>query len=216
MTNEIATKTRVFFEQYPERKFPKGHVIVQAGEEPAGIFYLLQGRVNQYDISPAGIEVVVNVFQPPAFFSMSWAINRAPNQYFFESAVDVVARVAPADEVVAFVRSEPDVLFDLLSRVYKGTDRLLRRQAHLMGGDAKTRLLYEIVSAGYRFGKQDQSGAVHVAIKEGDLAKHTGLARETVNRVIQGLKASGLVVVTKGGLLIPDLKSLESKLGSEL
>ncbi len=212
MTDEVAAKVAEFFGPYPQRKFSKGQVLVQAGEEPAGIYYLTQGRVTQYDIASSGVQVVVNVFQPPAFFPMSWAINKSPNDYFFEAVSDVEARVAPADDVVAFVRREPEVLFNLLSRVYRGTDRLLRRQVHLMSGDAKTRLVYEILSAAYRFGTQDEAGTTRIPVKEGDLAKYTGLARETVNRAIQGLKAKDLVRVIRSEIVIPDLKKLEAEL----
>jgi CRP/FNR family transcriptional regulator len=216
MSDEVARKVRDFFSQYPEKKFIKQQIIVQTGDEPAGIFYMLEGRVSQYDISPTGAEVVVNVFQPPAFFPMSWAINKTPNQYFFEASSDVVARQAPPDDVVEFLRGEPDVLFDLLSRVYRGSDGLLRRLAHLMGGGARSRLVFEILNAARRFGEHSANGSVNVPLKEGDLAKHSGLARETVNRVIQNLKTEGLVEVNKDGLTVPDMKSLEASLGTGL
>lgn len=216
MNQDIYTAIQKFFEPYPERKFAKRQVIVQAGDEPAGVFYIVSGRVSQYDIAPGGTEVVVNVFKPPAFFPLSWAINKTPNLYFFEATTDVVLKQAPAEEAVAFLRSEPAVLFDLLSRVYRGTDGLLRRLAHTMGGDARSRLLFSILNAGYRFGDQAQDGVVHVPLNEGDLAKHSGLARETVSRIMQDLKAASLVEITSTGLTIKDLKALEAELGSNL
>jgi CRP-like cAMP-binding protein len=146
---------------------------------------------------------------------MAWAINRSPNQYFFEAATDVVVCQAPPDDVVAFLHQEPDVLFDLLSRVYRGTDGILRRIAHLIGGDAKSRLVFEIINSARRFGIAD-GGAVSIPLKEGDLARHSGMARETVSRVVQGLKKDGLIQVTKVGLLVPDLRKLEDELGSGL
>jgi CRP/FNR family transcriptional regulator, cyclic AMP receptor protein len=216
MTTDVNQKIREFFARYPERTFAKGELIIHAGEEPSGVFFIEQGRVSQYDISPNGTEVVVNVFKPRAFFPMSWAINKTPNQYFFEASDRVVARQAPAEEVVAFLRSEPDVVFNLLSRVFRGADGLLRRVAHLMAGDAKSRLLFEILNAAYRFGTPHPDGGVLVPLKEGDLARHSGLARETVSRVMQKLKAAGLAEVTKDGLYIPDVHSLEQELGSDL
>lgn len=213
---DVKQKIDSFFGKYPEKKFAKRRIIVRPGDDPAGVYYLVSGRVSQYDISPGGSEVVVNVFKPGSFFPMSWAINRVPNQYFFEASVDTVVRIAPADDAVAFLQNEPEVLFDLLVRVYKGSDGLLRRLAHLMGGGARTRLLFEILNAAARFGIQEQSGAIQVPLKEGELARHSGLARETVNRLIQGFKADGLVEVKQGALVVPDRGKLESELGSGL
>jgi len=213
---DVAEKLREFFAKYPERVFAKGQIVVHGGEEPAGIFYMIEGRVSQYDIATNGNEVVVNVFKPPAFFPTSWAINKTPNQYFFKASTRVVAKLAPPEEVVAFLRREPEVLFDLLARVYRGTDGLLRRMAHMMGGDARSRLLFEVITATYRFGKKDADDVWRTPLNEGELALQSGLARETVNRVIHGLKAEGLVIISSAELIVPDIIRLQDELGADL
>lgn len=106
---DISSKVENFFANYASQTFTKGKVIIQAEAEPAGVFYLTAGRVNQYEISPSGNSVVVNIFKPYAFFPMSWAINRTPNHYFFEAAIDTTARLAPADEVVRFLQANPSL-----------------------------------------------------------------------------------------------------------
>jgi CRP-like cAMP-binding protein len=214
--SDITKKVRDFFTAYPLKTFHKDEVIVQAGEAPAGVFYLVEGRVSQYDISPSGIAMVVNVFKPPAFFPMSWAINKTPNLYFFEATVKVTARKAPAEDVVAFLRENPDVLFDLLARVYRGADGMIRRMAHLMGGDSKSRLQFELLNAAHRFGDPHPSGKIYVPLKENDLARHSGLARETVSRNLRALKAAGLVEVSHQGFVLLDIAGLEAELGSSL
>ncbi len=216
MSRDISQKVDNFFASYPARTFAKGEVVIQAGAEPSGVFYLVEGRANQYDISPTGNSVVVNVFKPHAFFPMSWAINRTPNHYFFESATPITIRQAPADDVVNFLHANPDVLFELLARVYRGTDGVLRRMAHLMGGSAKSRVLFELLNAAYRFGQAQRSAEVIVMLNESDLAKHTGLSRETVSRTLQALKVNGIIEVNRNGLVIKSITQLESLLGSGL
>lgn len=212
----VADKVQQFFAAYPKKSWAKRGLLVSAGEEPSGVFYLEEGRVNQYDISKTGVEIVVNVFKPPAFFPMTWAINRVPNRYFFEAATNVVARQAPADEVVDFLKREPDVTFDLLSRVYMGSEGLLRRTAHILGGDATSRLIYELLNAAARFGQSQPDGSLLLSLKEADIARHSGLARETVNRAIQNLKASGVVTVTRQGITVRSIGELEKLLGDNL
>lgn len=216
MADTIAQKVQDFFAAYPVRTFEKGQIMVQAEEDPAGVFYLLSGRVNQYDISPAGLNIVVNVFKPGAFFPMSWAMNHTVNHYFFEAAETVRLHQAPPEEAVQFLRANPDVLFDLLARVYRGMDGVLRRTAHLMGGDAKSRLLFELLNAAYRFGEVREDGTVFVPLNEGDLARQSGLARETVNRTMQQLKQRELVRVGHRGTVIASIAKLEDLLGTGL
>ncbi|HSX34444.1 MAG TPA: Crp/Fnr family transcriptional regulator [Candidatus Saccharimonadales bacterium] len=217
MTNtDIASKTAHFFTDYPLRTFDKRQLLIRAESQVEYVFYIVEGRVSQYDITPAGNEVVVNVFKPGAFFPMSSAINATPNHYFFEASTNTTVHAVPVADAVQFLKDNPDILFDLLARVYRGVDGILRRMAHLMGGDAKTRLSFELLNAAYRFGEQQQDGSILIVLSEGELAKHSGLARETVSRLMQGLKIAGLVEVTPQGIAIPDTHKLEAQLGSNL
>lgn len=217
MTEEIAQKVDKFFKKFPLKVYDKGELLVQAGDDPAGVFYVVEGRVSQYDIGANGVSAVVNVFKPPAFFPMAWAINRSYNYYFFEAATPkVITHLAPADQVVAFLKENPDITFNLLSRVYRGTDGLQRRMTHLMAGGAKTRLLFELLNATYRFGEPRPDGVIFVPLKESDIAAHSGLARETINRNLQELKDSSLIEITHQGFLVNDVTKLEAKLGSDV
>lgn len=211
-TVNIKQKIENFFIRYPVHTFEKRQILMSPGDPLPGIFYIIEGRVSQYDITPKGTEVVVNVFKPSAFFPMSLAIHNTPNTFFFEASTKVVAHVAPAQDAVQFLQSNPDITFDLLARVYRGTDGLLRRTAHLMGGDAQSRLLFELLNAAYRFGEPQKDGTTFVPIKETDLARHSGLARETVNRNLQALKKAGLLEVTHKGFTILNLTDLETRL----
>ncbi len=217
MSNDsVQQKTAAFFSKYPLCSFSKRQIIVRAEEMPNAVFYLVDGLVSQYDITTGGNEVVVNIFKPGAFFPMSSAINNSPNHYFFEASSAVSLHQAPAADAVQFLQDNPDVLFDLLSRVYRGMDGVLRRMAHLMGGDAKSRLIFELLNASYRFGEPRKDGARCITLKEGDLAKHSGLARETVSRQLQELKAAGLVDVTHEGIIVKNIADLEAVLGNAL
>lgn len=211
-TVDTTQKIATFFTSYPIHTFEKRQILMGPDDPLPGIFYIIGGRVSQYDITASGTEVVVNVFKPQAFFPMSQAINNTPNTYFFEASTDIVTHIAPLADAMQFLRSNPDVTFDLLARVYRGTDGLLRRMAHLMGSDARSRLLFELLNAAYRFGELQKDGTTFVPIKETDLARHSGLARETVNRNLQGLKKAGLLEVTHKGFTISDPAELEAML----
>lgn len=214
--HDITQKITDFFTKYPLRQFDTRSIVIRADDRVGQVFYIVKGQVSQYDITTSGNEVVVNVFKPGAFFPMSAAINATPNPYFFEASTPLSVHVAPAADVVQFLKDNPDVTFDLLSRVYLGVDGVLRRMAHLMGGSAQSRLLFEILNAAYRFGVQQKDGSTIIPLSEIDLARHSGLARETVNRHIQDLKSSGLVQVNNGRITVTDVTKLEAMLGGTL
>ncbi len=209
MPPEVAAKIAAFFARYPQRQLPKGLILIQAGEDPSGISYLIKGSVRQYDITDKGDEVVVNIFKPPAFFPMSYALNGSPNEYFYEAAEEVIMRQAPIAATLAFIEEHPDVMLDLLRRVYSGVDGLLRRQVVAMGGTAMSRLSFELLVAGKRFGKMLANGRCFVGIKETELATRTGLTRETVSRCLHRLKELDIVSVVRGGVVIKNAALLQ-------
>ena len=213
---DLETQISDFFSHYPLRRYGKGQILMRPDEQVKEILYIEDGLVVQYDISPAGSEVVLNIFKPHAYFPMSNAINQVQNAYFFEAATPLAARAVPANHAVEFLKSNTSVSFDLLSRVYRGTDGIIRRMAHLMGGTAKSRLVFELLNAAYRFGEQSEDGTVQLTVSETDLAKRSGLTRETVNRTMRELKKAGCVNVHQHHIEIPSLRKLEDVIGSTL
>jgi len=213
--NNEATIT-AFFENYPIVRLGKGQALLRPDDEVTKIHYLLEGRVVEYDISSTGNTVIINTFKPGAFFPMSSVLNHQKCEYFFEADSPVAARVAPASHVVKFLEDNPLVTLDLLRRVYRGTDGILRRMAHLMGGTARSRLIYELINAAHRYGEDHPDGAVFIPLSESDLAKRSGLSRETVSRTIRELKSSGIVRVDRTGVEIPNVSALKRIIGNDL
>lgn len=210
MNQQVMDKITENFSKYELKKYPKGGLITLANQHPAGISLLVNGLVEQYYLTPEGNKLTVNVYRPPAFFPMSWAINKTPNAYFFGALTDVELKQADSDETVAFLKANPDVLFDLLSRVYKGTDALLGRLVLTASGTAASRLIFELLIEAYRFGVVNNDGAALVKVKQSVLATRSGLARETVSRELRKLEQENLISRSKQEITI-DIKSLEQK-----
>jgi CRP/FNR family cyclic AMP-dependent transcriptional regulator len=216
MPSEIADKVHRQFSTYPRREYPKGQILVFADESPDTIFYIVEGQVRKYDVSYRGDEVIINVFKPPAFFPMSWALNRTPNKYFYKTETPVVLHAIPTDDALAFLNNNPDVTLDLLSRLYKGLEGMYGRLVHLMSGTAKSRLLYELIIECRRFGAGHTDGSHVLKCNELDLAARSGLSRETVSREMKKLKDNGWVTLLKGDIIVRDISQLEQALGEEL
>ena len=194
----VKNKIAEFFERYPERKHKKGDIVIFADMGLSSVYYLKKGSVIQYDISPSGGRSILNTFKPGAFFPMSNAVNQIDTPYFFEADEEVIVHVAPANDAVTFIKQHPDILFDLLSRTYRGTDGLLLRLSELMHGDATSRILRELHILANRFGKETEDNRIRLTkqISETQIAERTGLARETVSRIMKRLKQDGTLMTT--------------------
>lgn len=211
MDDSISQKLEDFFKRHKYQVYKKGEILIRVDEDPEGVFYLTGGTVKEYAISKKGEELVVNVFKPISFFPMSWAINQTPNTYYYEALEEIEVWKAPRKETVDFIKSNTDVLFNLMSRVYKGTDGILMRMVYLMSGEAYSRVITELLITAKRFGKQE-GRIVRLHVSEKDIANQAGVARETVSREIKILKDKGLVTFKKNELVIKNISDLEDEL----
>lgn len=220
MDKKIPEKLNKFFTRFKHQSYKQGEIVIRADDNPSGVFYLKEGIVKEYAISKKGEELVVNVFKPISFFPMSWAINNTPNEYFYEAMTDLDLYRAPKEEAIKFIKSNQDILYDLISRVYKGADGILTRMTYLMSGNAYARLIAELIIHAKRFGRhqtepplgEQETEKIELKISEKDLAGQSGMTRETVSREMKVLKNKGLVTFSRNTLTILDLKKLEEEL----
>jgi CRP-like cAMP-binding protein len=211
MNQVVQEKLDTYFSKCTPRTYAKGDIIILAGDDPKGVSLLVSGLVEQYDITPEGNKLTVNVFKPSAFFPMSWAINKTPNTYFYAALTETTLRQADAEQTVLFLRTNPDVMFDLLARVYKGSDALLRRIVLATSGIASSRLIFELLVEAYRFGTDIDSTHVRITMQQSALAARSGLARETVSRELHKLEQAAFITRVPEGIII-DMHSIERKL----
>lgn len=199
---DVEAKVKQFFASGTKRELTEGEVLLfPEMTGPIPISYLVKGQVLQYGIDDEGNRSIINVFKPGAFFPLPVAINGTPVTYFFEADTPVEVRQVGAMQVQAFLRREPEVTYDVLSRVYRGLDGVLGRMTQLLSGDAKSKIVYELHILGQRFGSTVRDG-VEVEVTAGKLAEMTGLTRETVSRTLKGLQQSGVVRLRRGAITI--------------
>lgn len=217
MEGAVAQKIESFFSQFKQQTFKKGEILIRVDDNPLGIYYLKKGAVKMYGISKNGDELVLNIYKPVSFFPMSWAINNSPNSYYYEALTEVEVWRAPKEKAVEFIKGNPDVLYDLISRIYRGIEGVLMRMSYLMAGSAYGRLINELFIQAKRFGQKNiKDNSVELKMSEKDLAASAGMTRETVSREMKKLKDNGLIMLGKNGIVVNDMGRIEDELMVDL
>lgn len=192
-------KIQSYFLSYPAHVYKKGEVLIQAGDTPA-TYYITRGHVSQYDIAKNGSKLVVNIYKPGSFISLASILNNIPSVFFFETIEPTTVHVAPSVEVANFLKENPDVTYDALARMSRGSVGLMLRLARAMEGSAEGRILQELLIMRSRFSQSKQV----IYTTDTDLAAKTGLARETVSRTLKKLDAEGVVHSSRGKVTLSD------------
>lgn len=213
MDINVQTKLNKFFNQYIPQEYRKKELLIRADEQPSGVIYLKDGIVRMYAVSAQGEEVVINTFKSPSFFPMPWVLNDTLSRYYYETATKAVVYRAPKEEFLKFLVQEPEVVMDLLKRIQTGLEGYFLRMEYLMTGNAASRLITEILINAKRFGESyGKNTVVRLKLTEKDLAAQSGIARETVSRILGKLKQKGLIDFQKNILSVRDLPALEVEL----
>ncbi len=198
-TKDVPSKLTEFFSKYPARIYNKGDVLVQAGEKPP-VYFITKGVILQYDIAENGDKLILNTYKPAAFIPLASILNDIPSEFFFEATDYVTVHVAPSGDVATFLKNNPDVAYDALARVSRGSNGMMLRLARAMEGGAEGRILQELSIMRARFA--DTDGVISVT--DSELAAQTGMARETISRCMKKLASKGLLTAHHGKVIIHD------------
>lgn len=211
MVMSASEKIVSFIKPFPRVVFRKGEFLLSPYVKPAGIFFLTSGIVRMCNSSKKGDEVIINVYKPISFFPLGWLLNDTENTFFFEAVSLVRTSVVPKPTVRDFLEHEPGVTYDLLQRIVRGLDGYFLRVEGLMSGDARMRVVIQLVLQARRFGKKTREGDV-LEMTHQTLASLSGLSRETVTREIGKLQKQGKILYRNKTLVIPNIELLEHEI----
>jgi len=195
------------------QKFKKNQLIFGPGAEPSGVFYIKTGFVRLYTISESGKEITFNIFKPGAYFSMIWALNDAPNIYFYESLTDVSLLKAPKNEVVKYVENNPGFLYDLTKRTLNGLDGVTKLMEALLTGNAYQQVASVLLVLTRRFGKNGKGNEIIIdlPLTHRIIGTLAALSRESTSLELEKLTKAKIISQKDHLIVIKDLKKLEEK-----
>lgn len=202
-----------FFEQYTKLRFKKCDIIIRADRAPQGVFFLTRGYVRQYTIGCTGATLMIHIFKPHSFFPMTWAINNTPNTYYYEALTAAEVWRAPRDVTLAFLRANPDVVYQLVSRLLFGVTGLVKRMEYLIMHDAYARTICLLIYLARNLGIQEGTGvALSVPVTHREISAWIGTTRETASIHVETLKERGIITYRKRQLIIPCMGMLEAEI----
>lgn len=212
MEDHIKKQVDDFLKGRRELRFKPREVIIRGDDEPSGVYFLRDGVVKMSYINRRGSELTVNFFKPGTFFPMTWAVADLVNTYTFQSFTEAHTVKVPKEEFVEFLKSKPEILFDLSRRILVGLDGTIFNMRHLISGNSVSKVASILFMLGLRFGTPEEGNIkVKLPFSHQDLANYTGLARETVTIGMNKLISDGIIAQSRKQIFIVDMDKLRSK-----
>ena len=190
----------------------RGERVYAPGEPSDELFVVKTGVVKLCATTADGREIVLAFANPGDTFGELAVVDEAPRDHRAEAHEDAVVCGVGRDLVVALIREAPEVGFEL-NRILGCRVRGLRcRVEELLCRSAEVRVARALVDLADAHGIADAEGVlVPLRLSQRDLANLAGLSRETVNAVLQDLRARSLVEADRRSIRIrqpSDLRAL--------
>ncbi len=193
------------------RSYAAGATIFRKGDLSTGLYVVERGQVKISSGSKQGREVVFNLLGPYSVFGEVALIDGG------ERTADAIAcdatrlLVLDRGQLIPFLEQAPELMLRMLvtltSRLRWVSDRL--EDAVFLNLPA--RLAKRLLFLGEHFGVDTVRGRrLTVSLPQRELASHMNVARETVNRLLQEWRDSGLIEIHRGFIVLKQVDQLEA------
>ncbi|MEM8503232.1 MAG: Crp/Fnr family transcriptional regulator [Cyanobacteria bacterium P01_D01_bin.1] len=197
--------------QLVTREHPANQVILLENDWGNSVYFVLEGwvKIRTYNID--GKEVTLNVLGKGEVFGEMAALEEIPRSTDVITLAPTIIGSMPAPQFVKLVHTEPMAglcLAKLMSKRLRQVNRRLR----LRESDSQSRVADILLFLAEGQGKAIGKGMEIPNLPHRELSGLSGLARETVTRVLSKLEKKGLIQRDRDILKIVDVEALEKLL----
>jgi CRP-like cAMP-binding protein len=193
------------------RTHPPNRIIVLENDWGSSVYFILEGWVKIRTYNLDGKEVTLNIIGKGELFGEMAALDEVPRSTDVITLVKTVIGSVPAQDFVRLINTEPQAgirLAQMMSRRLRQVNRRLR----LRESDSVSRVADILLFLAEGQGKAGDKGIEIPNLPHRELSSLSGLARETVTRVLSKLERKELIIRDRDTLCIPDMDSLERTL----
>lgn len=203
---EIAVQKAMI--HFVTRTHPANQVILLENDWGSSVYFILEGWVKIRTYNRDGKEVTLNILGKGELFGEMAALDEAPRSSDVITLTPTGIGNMPAQDFVNLIQTEP-LAGVRLAQLMARRLRQVNRQLRLRESDSMSRVADTLLFLAEGQGKQGQKGTEIPTLPHRELSSLSGLARETVTRVLTKLEKKGLILRSQDTLSIPDIQALE-------
>ena len=184
---------------------PRGRVFYQPEDVSEVLFFLKQGRVQLYRISPEGKKLVIATLGPGSLFGEMTLLGQQMHSAFAEALDDCLILVMNRTDLERLILNKPAVGLRLLD----STGKRLREAERRLEDMAFKGIPARLASLLLRLSAERQSDEI-TGLTHQDLAETIGTYRETATQVLNDMKTDGLIEIGRKHIRILDQQRLRA------
>jgi CRP-like cAMP-binding protein len=193
------------------RNHDANQVILLENDWGSSVYFILEGWVKIRTHNLDGREITLNILGRGELFGEMAPLEEVPRSTDVITLVPTVIANMPSHDFVELIHSEPLAgihLAKLMARRLRQVNRRLR----LREADSTARVIDILLFLADGQGKASEAGTEIPNLPHRELSSLSGLARETVTRVLSKLEKKGLIHRERDILCIPKIEALDNLL----
>lgn len=190
------------------RNHPANQVILLENDWGSSVYFILEGWVKIRTYNRDGKEVTLNILGKGEVFGEMAALDEAPRSTDVITLTPTGIGNMPAQDFVQLIQTEP-LAGVRLAQLMARRLRQVNRQLRLRESDSMSRVADTLLFLAEGQGKPGQKGTDIPNLPHRELSSLSGLARETVTRVLTKLEKKGLILRNQESFCILDRQALE-------
>lgn len=210
---QTAELVDIFRKEGKQLAYKKGEFIIRPGETPSGVFYIYRGLVKAYDITKYGEENLLIIRKEHEVFPLIWAITGQERHVIYTALVPAVVWHISREKFTTHMGAHPEAMAPLLDMTIEMYRLHSERILNLEYRSVRERTISFLLTMSQRFGYRTEHGlAVGVPLRHQDIASSINASRETVSREIAAMERKGIIITSKGGIILADTAALRREL----
>ena len=189
----------------------RGQRIYMRGDPSDQIFLLKVGVVRISTLASDQQETILAFLYPGDIFGELAIVDESPRDHLATAHEDVVLCSLSRDLLLKMAQETPALGYQITKIMGLRLRRFHTRVEELLCKSAHARIAHTLLDFAADYGVPDNEGVlIPLRLNQADLGNLVGLARETVNMVLQDFKQRGLVVADRRTIRINDPARLRS------
>jgi CRP-like cAMP-binding protein len=194
--------------QMSVRTHPANQAILLQNDWGNAVYFIIKGwvKIRTYDLE--GREITLTILGPGEVVGEMAALDEVPRSTDVMTLTETIVSSLPAHHFIQFLKTEPQAGIQL-ARLMSRRLRQINRRLQLRESNSQARVADIIIFLAESRGRVSRAGIEVPNLPHRELSSLSGLARETVTRVLSKLEQDGIIQRSKESLCIPNLDALE-------
>mgnify|MGYP001164408009 CR=1 FL=1 len=195
------------------KEYPKHSTIFMEAQPRTTVYFIESGIIKVTKVDNQGNEQVISILQKGDMFPHVGFFDDSPYPGTAQTIQNSKLLAIPIHDFDRLLDSNPQIAKSVMKIMAVKILQLQRRLQEVISGDVYHKVVMTLLRLVDEYGvSKDESIFISLPLTHQDFANMLGLSRESVNRVLNQLKKENLIDVSRKGIKILDLKTLQDKL----